>query len=98
MNEGSYPAMKGDPTTLGDMLGEERGEVTGTRMLSVDGPDTKVEVSFQAGERITEVIAYNYYAQPCRDVGDGAALVGAARRQERVRRILSHRGGQSDAG
>lgn len=40
---------------LGEMLGEERGQVTGTRVLSVEGSAPKVEVSFQASGRILGV-------------------------------------------
>ncbi len=37
---------------LGEQLGEERGKVTGTRVLPPDGQGLKVEVSFQAAGRI----------------------------------------------
>jgi hypothetical protein len=40
---------------LGEMLGEERGQVTGTRVLSAEGDAPKVEVSFQASGRILGV-------------------------------------------
>jgi hypothetical protein len=34
---------------LGELLGESTGKITGTRILSTAGPDTRVEVSFQGG-------------------------------------------------
>jgi hypothetical protein len=37
---------------LGEMLGEERGKVTGYRVLPSDGHGPKVEVSFQASGQI----------------------------------------------
>ena len=37
---------------LGEMLGEERGKVTGYRVLPSEGQGPKVEVSFQASGRI----------------------------------------------
>lgn len=40
---------------LGEQLGEERGKVTGTRVLPPDGQGLKVEVSFQAAGRILGV-------------------------------------------
>ena len=33
---------------LGDPVGEERGQITGTRVLPASGPGPRVEVSFQA--------------------------------------------------
>ena len=40
---------------LGEMIGEESGTVTGTRMLPSDGQSPKMEVSFQASGKVLGV-------------------------------------------
>ncbi|MCS4538123.1 MAG: hypothetical protein HYY67_04610 [Thaumarchaeota archaeon] len=40
---------------LGEMLGEERGKITGTRVLPSDGQGPKIETSFQASGKILGV-------------------------------------------
>src|SRR5712692_1313812 len=47
----------GSDTMLGEMLGEESGKITGTRVLPSEGGAPKVEVSFQATGNILGVDA-----------------------------------------
>jgi hypothetical protein len=54
---------------LGELLGESAGKITMTRVLSADGPHTKLEVSFQGrgtllGEATTDVGTYWQVLRP----------------------------------
>ena len=42
---------------LGEQIGEERGKITGRRVLPSDGPGPKIEVSFQAAAKFLGVDA-----------------------------------------
>jgi hypothetical protein len=54
---------------LGDPVGEERGQITGTRVLPASGPGPRVEVSFQAsgqllGMDVTDMGTYVSMVRP----------------------------------
>ena len=54
---------------LGEQIGEERGKITGRRVLSSDGSGPKVEVSFEAsgtvlGTEATDLGTYSSVVQP----------------------------------
>jgi len=54
---------------LGEQIGEERGKITGRRVLSSDGSGPKVEVSFEAsgtvlGTEATDLGTYRSVVQP----------------------------------
>ena len=54
---------------LGELVGEGRGKVTGVRVLSIDGMNSKVEASFQGqgtilGKAMTEFGTYTQVNRP----------------------------------
>ncbi len=54
---------------LGELVAESRGKVTGVRVLSIDGMNSKVEASFQGqgtilGKEMTEIGTYIQVSRP----------------------------------
>lgn len=66
---------------LGERLGQDTGQVTGTRVLPSDGPGPKIEVTFEANGRlldkdVSEVGTYTATARPDGTlIGEGQGCV-----------------------
>jgi hypothetical protein len=63
------PFSRKELAMLGEQLGTSSGKITGTRILSTDGPNTRVEVSFQGsgtllGASITDMGTYEQIVRP----------------------------------
>src|SRR5262245_46022148 len=72
---------KEDSRMLGEQIGEERGKITGRRVLPADGPGPKIEVSFQAsatfhGVQATDIGTYWSTVQPNGSLyGEGQGVI-----------------------